>query len=157
MAGYGDDAGFSAWLAENGYEVPDGSPAPAVLRQRGSTYVDGTYEPRLPGYRTGGVEQERAWPRTGAAISGAEIPNDAIPTAWVNASYFAAYAEAMSPGMLAVTVTPSQIVKREKAGEVEAEYFEAADQVRAAVPVLTAVEGLVAPFFWLNLPAVLVV
>ena len=66
MAGYGDDDGFQAFLTANGYTLPDGAPAAAVLRQRGSVYVDGTYSLRFSGSPTGGAAQEREWPRTGA-------------------------------------------------------------------------------------------
>ena len=40
MAGYGDDTGFAAWLADAGLSLPVGAPLPAVLRQRGSDYLD---------------------------------------------------------------------------------------------------------------------
>lgn len=54
MAGYGTDAGLADWLAGQGLALPDGAPAPAALRQRGSDYVDGTYGPRFVGQPAGG-------------------------------------------------------------------------------------------------------
>lgn len=77
MAAYGTDQGFTDWLAEQGYVLPEDAPAPAVLRARGSAYVDG-YERFWTGQRTGGVMQELGWPRTGATVnctmtSGSEI------------------------------------------------------------------------------------
>lgn len=66
MAGYGDDAGFEAWLTENGYTLPGGAPSGEVLRNRGAGYIDGVYGARFSGIPTGGLAQERAWPRAGA-------------------------------------------------------------------------------------------
>jgi hypothetical protein len=54
MAGSGDDSGFEAWLAENGHTLHDGSLSSAVLRQRGSAYVDGVSGSRFPGVPTEG-------------------------------------------------------------------------------------------------------
>jgi hypothetical protein len=158
MAGYGTDDGFTAWLAANGYTLPDGAPAVAALRQRSSIYIDGTYGPRFSGSPANGAAQEREWPRTGAtdrfgnAISG-------IPNRVVEASYFAAYAEATSPGSLSVTVTPGKQVKRQKVDTIEREFFEGqGDAVSSARPVLTAVEGLLAPLLSpAHSPAILVV
>lgn len=148
MAGYGSDAGFTAWLAENGLELPEGGLAEAVLRQRGSVYLDGTYGSRFPGVPTGGYAQERAWPRTGATVFNADLPSNVIPDAVISASYFAALQEATSPGSLSVTVTQDQRVKREKVGPIETEYQSGGgDAVTSATPLLTSVEGLLSPFF----------
>ncbi len=148
MAGYGDDNAFTAWLATNGFSLPPGAPAVAVLRQRGSAYLDGLYGARFPGAPSGGFSQERAWPRTGAVAYGQPIPENIIPAAIEQASYFAALREAQQPGSLAATVTPGRQVKREKVeGAVEREFFEAgSDAASNATPVLTAVDGLVAPY-----------
>lgn len=146
MAGYGTDQGFADWLAVNGYELPPGALAPAVLRQRGSAYIDGLYGARFLGLPTDPLSQERAWPRTGATVHRTAIPSDTIPAAVINASYAAAYHEALNPGGLAVAVTPAQQVKREKVDVLEVEYFAGSgDAVADATPILTAVEGLLAP------------
>lgn len=149
MAGYGDDAGFSDWLTANGYTLPDGAPAPAVLRERGSAYLDGTYGPRFSGTPTGGFAQERAWPRTGAYAYGTAIGDDVIPDAVVKASYAAAWQEASSPGSLSVSGSAATQIKRERVeGAVEIEYQASSGEWSASslTPVLTAVEGLLAPF-----------
>ena len=125
MAGYGDDAGFAAWLAGAGYVLPGTAPTSAVLRQRGSAYLDATYGPRLQcSAPTGGVDQERAWPRTGHVINGQAVATDAIPSAWVRASYRAAWLEASSPGRLSSVINPNQRIKRQKADVVEREFFD---------------------------------
>lgn len=158
MAGYGTDTAFEGWLADNGLVLPLGAPTPAVLRQRGSAYIDGLYEVRLPGSRAGGFAQERAQPRTGATFNGEAIPADVIPLAWEHASYYAAYQEAVSPGSLSVAASTSGAVKREKVDVLEVEYAAGSGNAVADATVrLSAVEGLLAPFFSAPLPAIFVV
>lgn len=155
MAGYGDDSGFTAWLATNGYSLPEGAPAEAVLRQRGSAYVDAVYGPRFPGVPTAGLAQDRAWPRTGATAYGAAIADDLIPTPVVDASYFAAYQEATSPGSLSVITSTAAAVRREKVGALEVEYFQGQDSALTnATPMILAVDGLLAPLLLGEAPKV---
>lgn len=145
MAGYGTDQGYTDWLAENGYAAPSGVLTVAQLRQRGSDYVDGLYEARFPGYRTGGIDQERAWPRTGARIQCQAVDPAAIPLAVVKASYVAALYEDGNPGGLAVAVTAAGVVKREKIDVIETEYFAGSGNVAADAMIrLSAVDGLLA-------------
>ena len=121
---YGTDAGLEAWLAEQGHTLPDDAPSLAVLRARGSAYVDG-YEAFWTGQRTGGVMQEAAWPRTGATVGcTVAVPDGVIPPAVVNASYRAAWLEAANPGVLFGIVSTGPRVKREKVDVLESEYFE---------------------------------
>lgn len=162
MAGYGTDEGFTAWLAENGYTLPATAPTPAVLRNRGAGYIDGVYGARFSGIPTGGFAQERAWPRTGAYAYGQPIGDSIIPDAVIKASYAAAWQEASSPGSLSVSGSAATQVKREKVdGAVEVEYQASSGEWSASslVPLLTAVEGLLAPFLVpvVGLPAILVV
>jgi hypothetical protein len=147
MAGYGSDDAFQAWLSGNGHALPAGAPAAVVLRQRGSAYIDATYGLRFPGQPVGGFDQDRAWPRAGAVlISGAFVPPDIVPNAVEQASYAAAFQEAVSPGSLSVVGSVAGRVKREKVeGAVEVEYQVGGDMSAAGwVPILTAVEGLLA-------------
>jgi hypothetical protein len=75
------------------------------------------------------------------------IPDDVIPPAIINASYYAALQEAQNAGSLSVVVTASTRVKRKKIGQLEKEFFEGSgDVVLDATPLLSSVEGLVAPF-----------
>lgn len=126
MAGYGTDQGFTDWLADMGYELPDTAPPVAVLRQRGSTYLDATYERLWTGVRADAVMQERGWPRMGAFVSCIyPIASDAIPLSVVNASYRAGWLDASTPGILSASVTSGQRVKRERVeGAVEVEYMD---------------------------------
>lgn len=128
MSSYGTDAEFQAWLDANGLTLPTGAPPPAVLREIGSAYVDGAYEPSLTcSARTGGWSQDLAWPRTGHSVNGQSIPSDLIPQAWINASYRAAYLTAATPGWAQGGQNPNRITKREKAGDVEREFFAVGD------------------------------
>lgn len=154
MAGYGDDTGFAAYIAALGYTLPSGAPASAVLRQRGSDYLDALYNapvdpkaPRFSGYPTDPLVQERAYPRTGATAYGSAVASDVIPTAIINASYAAAWHEASNPGSLAVSASAAGVVRREKVDVLETEYFPASGNVIADSTIrIAAVEGLVAPF-----------
>ena len=123
---YGDDSGFTAYLAQMGYVLPDGAPTPAVLRARGSAYLDATYEPLWTGDRTGGFMQEDGWPRTGAKLNcrAGLIPDEAIPPAVVTASYRAAWIEASAPGSLSASMTAGQRVAREKVDVIEVAYHD---------------------------------
>lgn len=107
MTSYGDDDGFIEWLAAQGLPPPTGDPS--VLRQIGSNYIDAAYEARLScSQRTGGFTQLLAWPRTGHRVNGQDVPSDLIPQAWINASYRAAYLEAMNPGWATGSTNPKR-------------------------------------------------
>jgi hypothetical protein len=158
MAGYGTNEGFTAYATAAGYTVPAGDIGAA--RQRGSTYVDGTYGDRFSGLPTGGVEQDRAWPRTGATAYGSALASDVIPVRVVNASYEAALLELQAPGSLSAVVSGSSLVKREKVeGAVEVEYAvsDKTDLATAARPVVTVIDGMLAPLLTVALPGILVV
>ena len=148
MAGYGDDTGFAAWLADAGLTLPAGAPLPAVLRQRGSDYLDATYAARLDcSAPTGGFDQERAWPRTGHMVLGMAVGDADIPSAWVRASYRAAWREATTPGWATSSRDPSRMTKREKADVVEREFFEPGETAGASGANIDAmIEGLIGPF-----------
>lgn len=159
MAGYGDEAGLTAWLSANGHTLPTGSPDAAVLLERGSVYIDGTYAGRFPGTPTGGAAQEREWPRTGATDRyGNALASDTVPQRVINAAYQAAYLEAGSPGMLATTYTPgTQKVLTEVKG-IKWQVVGNASGDKAMVPISTAIEGILFPLLTPeDMPAILVV
>jgi hypothetical protein len=148
MAGYGADATFQAWLDDNGYTLPAGAPSLAVLRNRGSQYIDAVYGSRFVGSVADAL-QERCWPREGAIVSGKLLPSDLIPAAVINASYYAAYQEAVKPGSLSVISTSSGAVKRVKVGQIEKEYQTAKDSDGTAAsitPLISIVDGMLAPY-----------
>ena len=148
MAGYGTDQGFEDWLTMNGHVLPENAPVPAILRQRGSQYIDGLYGSRFSGQPAEGFAQERAWPRSGACAHGQSIPSDVIPVAVEQAAYAAALQEAIKPGALSVTATSAGALKRKKIDVIEKEYFEGSgDAVADNTLRLSVVEGLLAPYF----------
>jgi hypothetical protein len=147
---YGSDQGLTDWLDANGYVLPDGAPSAAVLRQRGSSYLDGAYDGMWSGARTDGVMQEDGWPRVGASLNCiSAIPSDAIPAAVVNASYRAAWLEAQTPGVLAGTPpTQGKRVKRQKVEGIEREFFDDGKAAIGAGPgfVDSIIDGMMQPF-----------
>ena len=148
MAGYGDDSTFSTWLIDNGYALPAGAPAPAVLRNRGSQYIDAVYGARFKGAIVDPT-QERQWPREGAIVGGKLIASTVVPSAVINASYQAAYQEALNPGSLTVVGTSAGVVKRVKVGPIEKEYqtSSSSDGTAASItPLISIVDGMLAPF-----------
>lgn len=161
MAGYGSDDGFATWASDNGYTVPSGTVATA--RQRGSVYIDGAYDARFPGYPTGGVSQERAWPRTDAEDRyGNAIGINDIPDRVVQASYEAALLELTTPGSLTTAIAPGKVRKRVKVeGAVEVEYAVNSvgrDAVMEQQVMSTRIEGLLYPLLTVkNLPGALIV
>lgn len=125
---YGTNQGFNDWLVAHGLTLPDDAPALDALRQLGSMYVDSAYEWRLQcSRRTGGFNQELAWPRTGHSVNGQPVPTDLIPAAWINASYRAAYLTAVTTGWATGGRDPSRVTKREKVDTIEREFFAAGD------------------------------
>lgn len=135
MAGYGSPEGFTAWLTARGH-TPPADPNPAILLQRAEDYLDAVYGVRL------------------ACVE----PSDALTAALERATYAAAWHEAQSPNSLSVSATPSRAVKRKKLDVIETEYFEGSGDALADATVrLSAVEGLLAPFFCRPQVAVFVV
>ncbi len=161
MAGYGDDVAFDIWLTDNGYVLPAEAPSAAVLRNRGAAYIDGVYGARFSGIPTGGFEQERSWPRTGAYAYNQPIGDSIIPDAVIKASYEAAYQEAVDPGSLSAIGSSIDVVKREKVGKIEVEYQASSDTsgIGGMIPIISDIEGLLAPFLSPvgGFPAILVV
>ncbi|AID29245.1 DnaT-like ssDNA-binding protein [Mesorhizobium jarvisii] len=161
MAGYGSDNALKAYWDAAGYTYAADAPF-AALRQRGSAYVDGTYGLRFTGQPTGGIAQEREWPRAGATAYGSALASDLIPTRVEEASYEAAYIELKKPGSLSISFDPAQRVKRQKVDVIEREFFEPGDTgniFAPNAPVSTIIEGLLAPLIGpvFGLPAIMVV
>lgn len=148
MAGYGDDSTFSTWLTDNGYTLPVTAPALAVLRNRGSQYIDAVYGDRFIGL-IASFDQDRQWPRTGASLRGVAIPSDVVPVAITNASFYAAYQEATNPGSLTVVGSSATAVKRVKVGQIEKEYQGSSSEDGSAAfltPLISVVDGMLAPY-----------
>lgn len=151
MASYGTNEGFESWLVDQGLSLPDTAPSVDVLRQIGSIYVDAAYEYRLGcSERTGGFDQELAWPRTGHKVNGQTVPSDLIPPAWINASYRAAYLQATNPGWATNTVDATRQTKREKVDTIEREFFASSEapgsNAAPGMPSDAMINGMVSPW-----------
>jgi hypothetical protein len=149
MAGYGTDELFTTWLSDNGYTLPENAPAKAILRQRGSQYIDSLYGARFVGEPVAPFGQDRAWPRRNAVVGGVAIPETTTPNAVVYASFYAAFQEATNPGSLTAVGSSTTTVKREKVGELEVEYQNSSSSgslVDGLTPIMTVVDGMLAPY-----------
>jgi hypothetical protein len=94
--------GNAAWAAAS-------SPDRESARLRASVSLDGMYQFRWPGVPTGGADQERAWPRTGATdYWGNAIANAVVPRQVEQATYELALYELATPGASTPVVVPSQ-------------------------------------------------
>ena len=157
MLGYGDDSGFADYAAANGYEVPAGTVAAARLR--GSVYLDGHYYQRFPGEPTGGVDQERSWPRKSATDRfGNAINPDAVPTRVVSASYEAALIELRTQGFFSKTFTESEKKVLVKVQSISWAYTGNSKGDRSSSPTSTVIDNLLSPILTPDdLPAALIV
>lgn len=152
---YGTEEGFESWIAGQGLTLPADSPTVSVLLARGTTYIDAVYGSKFCGLPTDGIEQEDAWPRTGAIALGQEIPPTVVPNSVIRAAYRAAYLAGTGVN-LSPTSSASGRVKRQKVdGAAEREFFD--DGVvtvgSARYPVDAVVDGLLAPFLCVEQPA----
>ena len=148
MAAYGSDVEFAAYLAGLGLVLPVGAPAPVILREIGSGYIDAAYEWKLAcSQRAGGFAQELAWPRSNHTVNGEVVPDDFVPPAWVNASYRAAYLQAAQPGWATTGADATRQTRREKVDSIEREFFasnEAAGSgVASGMPSDSIINGMV--------------
>lgn len=159
MAGYGTDAEFQTWLTAKGRVLPGDAPAVAALRERGSTYLDGLYYHRFPGFPTGGAVQERQWPRKNAYDRwGNDLQSDVVPTRVIEASYEAAWIEAISPGALATTYTPGKNKVLTEVKGIKWQVVGDAKNDQAMVLVSTEIEGILGPLLVpRDIPAIMVV
>lgn len=123
--------------------------------RRGSEAEDARYEHKFPGVRTDGRDQTRAWPRkmsNGDKVTdafGQTILTTAVPDEVIRAAYELARAELTTPGSLAPQFTPITRVKStsEAVGPLSEEttYFDVGGSDAAQMPVLTIVDGVLAP------------
>jgi len=157
MPNYGTEAGLAAYAASIGATVPAGAVLPALVRA--SAYIDGRYGSRFVGVRTGGYAQAQAWPRTGAVTrDGFAIPPSVIPDVIGNATYEAALRELAAPNSLSPDYVASQLVTREKVGDIEVAYASAASLGADAVrPVVTVIDEMLAGLLCQAIPGILVV
>lgn len=151
MGAYGTDQGFTEWLASQGLELPSDAPSLSVLRQIGSSYIDAAYEHALQcSHRTGGFNQLLAWPRTGHVMNRQRVPVDLIPQAWINASYRAAYLQAVEQGWATTGIDANRVTKVEKVDVISREFFSPTEVSGSSsapgMPSDSIINGMVQPW-----------
>lgn len=149
MTAYGTDQGLEAWLESIGATDFPGDADLTVSLVNGSDYIDAVYGARFKGRPTGGVEQLRAWPRTGTTLYGQPIPSDTVPVGIVMATYRAAYLLATGQITFGATAAPGSRLKRQKVdGAAEREFFaeRAPDIGRIGVQLDPIIDGLLAQY-----------
>jgi hypothetical protein len=136
---YHAERGNTAWAAADDADL-------TIALLRGSEYVDGRFRSAFPGLKTGGRDQVREWPRTGATdASNYAIASDAEPVEVEYATYEAALRELATPGSLLPDVTPSNQIKRERIeGIIDTEYVTPSG-ASAARPVIAVIDAIMAP------------
>lgn len=122
---YGDQAGFTAYWAARGVELPgtadDDAIAAALLVA--SNWIDQSFISSFSGLKVGGRDQLLEWPRDGVNdIYGYYVSNDAPPREVINATYEAAYRQLITPGIFFKDYTPSKYKSVAIAGAVSVDY-----------------------------------
>lgn len=109
---YGTSAGFIAYHLARGRTIADDAAVNNAALLIASEYIDQKYRGSFPGYKTGGRDQEREWPRGWAFDrEGYSLPVDAVPREVENATYEAAYQQWSAPGSLFVNATLGQTLR----------------------------------------------
>lgn len=143
MTIYGSNEGFQEYFESRGQDIPgtwdDTYIAAALLVA--SEWVDGVYGPQFSGYKTGGYNQEREWPRAAAYANVYPCYNFAntdIPDRVVNATYEAAFRQATTPGSLSVDYVPGKYKSVSVDGAISVDYaqFSSTSDVQMQIAVI---------------------
>lgn len=124
---YGTAADFTTYHTDRGGVIPaswtDSVIEAALLLS--SEWLDGIYADSFYGYKTGGFDQVREWPREAALTNTYPqkvFTDTEIPTRVEEAVYEAAFRELTTPGALNVDFTPNKYNKVSVSGAVSVEY-----------------------------------
>lgn len=157
MSAYGTDAAFQTYAAARGNTTVAAATEANrdAARLRASEFIDGRYGSAFPGYRSGGRDQVRQWPRSFATDSeGWTIQGDQVPEEVERATYEAAIRELATPGGLTPDVTLSTRVKSttEKVGPLSesVEYMSGTGGVSDLMPVLTILDDILGRLISVN-------
>lgn len=157
MANYGTIEGADAYHLAVGNAAWTGTnDVKLAALVRGSQYVDtlaiakrknGSTYTMFGGVKTGGRDQELAWPRTGATdVDGLNLDDMEVPYEVEHATYEAALRELVRPGYLSPDYVPASVIKREKVDVLETEYFGASGGAEnPQQPVATLIRNIIAP------------
>ena len=102
-----------------------------------------TYRTRWAGRR---VHQHQAldWPRYNVVVDGFMVPSTSVPTDVVNACIDLAVRAGSGEDLLPDLDTGSNVIKKDKTGPLETEYFQNTTDARER---FVAVDALLAPYF----------
>lgn len=129
--------GNSEWTGDN--EAKEAS------IRRATAFLSNSYT--WAGLRTHNRAQSLAWPRAGVCdAEGNGIASDEIPVEIKDACAEIALRELVTPGAMNPDFTQSEMVKREKIGQIEVEYLNASSNADAQRPVLLVVRDLIGAF-----------
>ncbi len=113
---------------------------------RGASALDRIYGPRLCGTKVGGRAQSLAFPRVGLEdVNEEAIPEDEVPVEWKRAFYELSWREYNEPGSLSPDYVQTQRVVSETLGPLSVTYSSTDTGYKDAQPVLTFVDGILAP------------
>lgn len=143
---YGTDAGFIEYHEDRGREIPalwtaDSNAVILAALLIASEWIDNIYGNSFVGFKTGGYDQEREWPRTSAVSNSYPskvFATDEIPTRVIQAAYEAAYRQATTPGSLQVDYTPGKYKRVSVDGAISVEYaqFSSATDIQTQIGII---------------------
>lgn len=145
---YGTAAGFIAYHTARGrataiadFDDPEIEAALLIA----SEWLDGRYFSGFSGFKTGGRDQVRQWPRYGTFDNEAHsLPSDIVPREVEYATYEATLTQLVSPGSLSVSYTPGKYKAARVEGAVSVEFaqFSSAYDIQTQFPII---DGILAP------------
>lgn len=150
MTAYGTDAGFTAYATARGLTTVGAATESDrdTARLRASEFIDGRWGNSFIGYRAGGRDQVRAWPRSFATdAEGWTIQADEVPDEIERATYEAAIRELATPGSLTPDITNAERVtaRSESVGSIsESVTYAEGGGVEAQRPILTILDQILA-------------
>lgn len=110
--------------------------------RRASNFLNNSF--KWKGYPKSGRDQAMSWPRYDVVDRyGYGVSSDSVPLEIKNACAEIALRELVTPGSMNPDVTPSETVRRAKAGPAEVEYSNSRTDVDASRPVLLIVRDMV--------------
>lgn len=117
-----------------------------------SSAIDAMFEPRFPGVRTGGLNQENAWPRLSRVVRGWGIGDTEVPVVVEWATYELAYQLSVDPAILQQVQQPGSMIKRETVGPLTTEYAIPTTDGEVLQTRFPLIEGMLSPLFRPDLP-----
>lgn len=139
---YGTVAGFKAYHSERGratliadFDDPEIEAALLIA----SEWLDGRYFASFAGFKTGGRDQVRQWPRYNTFDNeDHSLPSDAVPREVEQATYEATLVQLVTPGSFNVSYTPNKYKMARVEGAVSVEFaqFSSAYDIQTQLPVI---------------------